>query len=41
MSCTTFFLYYMLRFGFEPSKIYRLAGQAFAGQYDGDDIRNG
>lgn len=28
-----FFLYYMLRFGFEPAKIYRIARLAFAGQY--------
>lgn len=29
-----FFLYYMLRCGFEPEKIYRLAKMAFAGQYE-------
>ncbi len=29
-----FFLYYMLRFGFAPGKIYRMALRAFAGQYD-------
>lgn len=29
-----FFLYYMLRFGFAPGKIYRLALRAFAGVYD-------
>ena len=29
-----FYLYYVLRFGFEPSKIYRLAKYAFAGTYD-------
>lgn len=29
-----FFLYYMLRWGFEPRKIYRIAKQAFAGIYD-------
>ncbi len=29
-----FFLYYMLRCGFEPSKIYRIARQSFAGQYE-------
>ena len=29
-----FFLYYILRFGFEPEKIFRLAVYAFAGQYD-------
>lgn len=28
-----FFLYYMLRCGFEPSKIYRIAKDAFAGEY--------
>lgn len=29
-----FYLYYMLRFGYEPSKIYRLAKLAFDGEYD-------
>ncbi len=29
-----FFLYYMLRCGFEPKKVYRIAKIAFAGQYD-------
>lgn len=29
-----FFLYYMLRFGFSPAKIYRLAKAAFAGVYE-------
>jgi len=29
-----FFLYYMLRFGFEPDKIYRLAKLAFKGVYE-------
>ena len=29
-----FYLYYILRFGFEPAKIYRLAQKAFAGVYD-------
>lgn len=29
-----FFLYYVLRFGFAPRKIYRLARAAFAGKYD-------
>lgn len=33
-----FYLYYVLRFGFEPSKIYRLAKQAFAGIYDDETI---
>lgn len=29
-----FFLYYMIRFGYEPSKIYRIAKLAFAEEYD-------
>lgn len=29
-----FYLYYILRFGYTPSKIYRLAKYAFAGTYD-------
>ena len=29
-----FYLYYMLRFGFAPDKIYYLAKEAFAGEYD-------
>mgnify|MGYP003375630196 CR=1 FL=1 len=29
-----FYLYYMLRYGYEPSKIYRLAKKAFAGEYE-------
>lgn len=33
-----FFLYYMLRCGFEPAKIYRIACQAFHGIYDKDVI---
>ena len=33
-----FFLYYMLRCGFPPAKIYRVAKQAFAGQYSDDTI---
>ncbi|MDO4261784.1 MAG: NAD(+) synthase [Eubacteriales bacterium] len=32
-----FFLYYMLRFGFAPDKIFYLARQAFAGEY-GDEV---
>lgn len=32
-----FYLYYMLRFGFEPSKIYRLAKETFAGVY-GEEV---
>ena len=31
-----FYLYYVLRFGFGPSKIYRLAQAAFAGKYAPD-----
>lgn len=34
-----FFLFYMLRYGFSPRKIYRMAIVAFAGRYDGDTIR--
>lgn len=34
-----FFLYYMLRWGFEPAKIYRIAQKAFAGQYDKSVIK--
>ncbi|WP_034447554.1 NAD(+) synthase [Butyrivibrio sp. AE2032] len=33
-----FFLYYMIRFGFAPSKIYRMALIAFDGVYDADTI---
>lgn len=33
-----FFLYYMLRFGFSPAKIYRMALQSFDGEYDGETI---
>lgn len=29
-----FYLYYMMRFGFTPSKIYRLAAYTFTGMYD-------
>lgn len=29
-----FFLYYVVRFGFQPSKIYRIAVLAFAGEYE-------
>lgn len=29
-----FFLYYMMRFGYPPSKIYRIACQAFSGAYE-------
>ncbi|WP_106832276.1 NAD(+) synthase [Parabacteroides pacaensis] len=34
-----FFLYYMIRFGFRPSKIYYLAQQAFAGIYPDEEIK--
>jgi len=33
-----FVLYYVLRFGFSPKKIYRLAIAAFRGTYDGKTI---
>lgn len=33
-----FYLYYMLRCGYEPSKIYRLAKYAFEGVYDDETI---
>jgi NAD+ synthase (glutamine-hydrolysing) len=33
-----FYLYYILRYGFAPSKIYRLAKKAFAGIYDNETI---
>ena len=33
-----FFMYYVLRFGFAPAKIYRLARIAFAGTYDPEFI---
>lgn len=33
-----FFLYYILRFGYSPSKIYRLAKLAFEGIYDNETI---
>lgn len=35
-----FFLYYMLRFGFEPEKIYRVAKISFLGQYTDAEILN-
>lgn len=34
-----FFLYYMLRCGFEPEKLYRVACRAFEGLYEKDVIR--
>ncbi len=33
-----FFMYYMLRFGFSPKKIYRLAKYVFNGDYDDETI---
>ena len=33
-----FFLYFLLRFGYEPSKIFRLAEETFAGEYDAETI---
>ena len=33
-----FYLYYILRFGYMPSKIYRLAKEAFAGMHDEETI---
>lgn len=33
-----FYLYYMLRFGFSPTKIYRIAVQTFDGEYDPQTI---
>ena len=33
-----FYLYYFLRFGYEPEKIYRIAKLAFAGEYDDETI---
>ncbi len=34
-----FFLYYTLRFGFRPTKIYFLAQRAFAGKYDEMELK--
>lgn len=33
-----FFLYYILRYGYRPTRIYRMAKHAFAGQYDEQTI---
>lgn len=33
-----FFLYYFLRMGYEPGKIYRIAKLSFAGEYDDETI---
>ena len=34
-----FFLYYMLRFGFTPKKIYTMACRAFTGEYDAETVK--
>ena len=34
-----FFLYYMLRYGFEPARVFALARKAFAGSYDDATIK--
>lgn len=34
-----FFLYYMLRCGFPPEKLYRIACQSFEGTYDADTVK--
>ena len=34
-----FYLYYLIRFGMEPSKIYRMAKHTFAGIYDDETIK--
>ncbi len=34
-----FFLYYILRFGYMPSKIYRMAVQAFVGEYSQETVK--
>ena len=34
-----FFLYYILRYGFSPAKIYMMAQAAFAGEYDNATIK--
>ena len=36
-----FFLYYFLRMGYEPGKIYRIAKLSFAGEYDDETIYKG
>lgn len=33
-----FFLYYMLRFGYTPKKIFRIAAKTFEGEYDKNTI---
>ncbi len=34
-----FYLYFLMRFGYSPSKIYRLACHTFAGEYDTETIK--
>ena len=34
-----FFLYYMLRCGYAPDKVYRIARETFEGKYDDPTIR--
>ena len=34
-----FYLYYMLRYGFAPDKLYRLARAAFAGEYSDETLK--
>ena len=34
-----FFLYYLLRFGFRPAKLFLMAQKAFAGNYDDETIK--
>lgn len=34
-----FFLYYLMRFGFTPEKIFRMACNAFGGRYDGATVK--
>lgn len=34
-----FFLYYLVRFGFTPSKIYRMAKEAFRGEFEPAEIK--
>ena len=34
-----FFLYYVLRFGYEPKKIYTLACRAFNGDFDDETVK--
>ncbi len=35
-----FFLYYFLRFGFRPAKLYYMAKKAFMGKYDEDTVKH-